>query len=173
MSSKITIHYSQYHIIVLVLLLIISLVVYYLYTYTQTATESDDYELKVYPKNAAYKVPNISIRDSAIGGRGVFAEQNYNINDVIEIAPSIKQKDLECGGAINDYTYDFGENDVLIAFGYCSVYNHKDDPNANFEVLNEHQMKITAVKPIQQGTEIFISYGPNYFKERAHITQNK
>lgn len=177
MSSRLIIYYSQQHIIVIVFLLISVVVIYYLYTYQPTAaieattTENNDYENKIYPKHTAYKVPNISIRDSAVGGRGIFAEQDYTTNDIIEISPSIKQKFLKCKGAIVDYIFGFGEDDVLIAFGYSSIYNHNDDPNATFELLNEHQVKIVAVKPIKKDTEICISYGDDYFSQRPYLTQ--
>ena len=120
-----------------------------------------------------YKVPNIRIQKSDIGGRGIFANQNYSVGDIIEICPTIKQKEKEVVGHINDYVFGFNTEDTLVAFGYCSIYNHKDDPNANWEVLNENQMQIKVVKPIQKGEEIFVSYGSEYFNKRKHIVQNK
>jgi len=122
---------------------------------------------------AEYKVPNIRIQKSDIGGRGVFANQNYSVGDIIEICPTIKQKDKDSIDNISDYVFGFNSEDNLVAFGYCSIYNHKDDPNANWEVLNENQIEIKVFKPIHKGDEIFISYGSEYFNQRKHIMQNK
>ena len=47
------------------------------------------------------------------------------------------------------------------------MYNHKDDPNAKWTIVNKDQMKIVALKHIESGEEIFISYGINYFKSRG------
>ena len=55
----------------------------------------------------------------------------------------------------------------IVAFGFCSIYNHKDNPNAEWIVINKDQIKIVALKYIRPGEEIFISYGPNYFKDRG------
>lgn len=120
-----------------------------------------------------YKVPNIRIQKSDIGGRGVFANQNYSVGDIIEICPTIKQKEKEVVGHINDYVFSFDSEYNLIGFGYCSMYNHKDNPNANWEVLNENQIQIKVAKPIHKGEEIFVSYGEEYFNQRAHLIQNK
>ena len=125
-----------------------------------------------YSKDVPYKIPTITIKTSTVGGRGVFASQSYSKGDIIEICPTILQKELDTGGPIDDYAYHYDSKYDLIAFGFCSIYNHKDDPNAKWYILNANQMKIKAVKPIQSGEEIFISYGSDYFKTRKYLKQN-
>jgi hypothetical protein len=68
---------------------------------------------------------------------------------------------------MNNYIFHYKNKTNLIAFGYCSMYNHMDDPNAEWTILNKNQIQIVALKQIQKGEEIFISYGPDYFKDRG------
>lgn len=119
-----------------------------------------------------YKVPNVRIQKSKIGGRGVFANQNYSVDEIVEICPTITLNDKDSVGNINDYLFSFNSEDNLVGFGYCSMYNHQDDPNANWEVINKDKIQIKVVKPIQKGEEIFVSYGEAYFNHRKHIVQN-
>lgn len=120
-----------------------------------------------------YKVPNVRIQKSNIGGRGVFANQNYSVGEIIEICPTITLNEKDTVGNMYDYVFGFNSEDNLVGFGYCSMYNHQDDPNAIWEVINQHKIQIKVVKPIQKGEEIFVSYGEDYFNNRKHIVQNK
>jgi SET domain-containing protein len=86
--------------------------------------------------------------------------------------PAITLNDKDSVGNMNDYVFSFNLEDNLVGFGYCSMYNHQDDPNANWEVINKDKIEIKVVKPIQKGEEIFISYGEGYFNYRKHIVQN-
>ena len=70
------------------------------------------------------------------------------------------------------YIFDFDEDNVLIAFGYCSMYNHVDNPNAEWEVLNENQLMIKSIKDIKKDEEIFVSYGDDYWTSRRNATKN-
>lgn len=119
-----------------------------------------------------YKVPNVRIQISKIGGRGVFANQNYSVGEIVEICPTITLNDKDSVGNMNDYVFGFNSEDNLVGFGYCSMYNHQDDPNANWEVINKDKIEIKVVKPIQKGEEIFVSYGEAYFNHRKHIVKN-
>jgi len=119
-----------------------------------------------------YKVPNVRIQKSKIGGRGVFANQNYSVGEIIEVCPAIRLNDKDSVGNIADYVFGFNSEDNLVGFGYCSMYNHQDEPNANWEVINEEKIQIKVVKPIQKGEEIFVTYGEAYFSNRENIVKN-
>ena len=43
------------------------------------------------------------------------------------------------------------------------MYNHSDQNNAEWEVINEKQIKVVAIQPIPKGQEIFVSYGDDYW----------
>jgi hypothetical protein len=114
----------------------------------------------------------VRIQTSKIGGRGVFANQNYSVGEIIEICPAIRLNDKDSVGNMADYVFGFNSEDNLVGFGYCSMYNHQDEPNANWEVINEEKIQIKVVKPIQKGEEIFVSYGEAYFSNRKNIVKN-
>lgn len=103
---------------------------------------------------------------SKIGERGVFATQDYSPGDLLEVCPAIRQIHSKLGGEILNYVFSFDDDTSLIGFGYCSMYNHSDKNNAEFTILNSQQIEIRAVKPIQRGEEIFISYGDEYWEGR-------
>jgi hypothetical protein len=73
---------------------------------------------------------------------------------------------------IEDYIFELDDDYSLIAFGYCSMYNHVDDNNAEWEILNDNQLVIKASKNIKKGEEIFINYGDNYWKSRKNEKKN-
>lgn len=123
---------------------------------------SESFENTVYP----YSYSTDLIKTSTVGDRGVVASKDYKEGDVLELCPCIKQKTVTVAGKIEDYIFDFDEEHSLIAFGYCSMYNHLDDHNATWEVLNENQIVIKATKNIKKGEEIFINYGDNYWNSR-------
>jgi len=113
-----------------------------------------------------YKIPNITIRHSkTINDRGVFANQEYKKDDIIEICPALQQNKEDSGGNIKDYLFHLNENTDLVGFGYCSMYNHSDNPNATW-IVNEESIQIYAIKNIDKDEEIFISYGPDWFSNR-------
>ncbi len=111
--------------------------------------------------------PVVDVRASSKGGRGVFSNRTYKKGDTIELCPGIINKYDDLVGKIKDYVFKYDDNNSFIAFGYCSMYNHSDDPNAIWKVLNESELKISALKDINVGDEIFISYGENYWKTRS------
>jgi len=116
-----------------------------------------------------YITPDGIIKESSIkgGGRGVFSTRSYNVGDIIEVCPCIKQEIIYSIGNFTYYLFNYNKDYQLLAFGFCSIYNHKDDPNSKWSIVNKEQMKIEAVKPIKPGEEIFVSYGPQYFKDRG------
>jgi hypothetical protein len=114
----------------------------------------------------------VRIQTSKIGGRGVFANQNYSVGEIIEVCPAIRLNDKDSVGNMADYVFGFNSEDNLVGFGYCSMYNHQDEPNANWEVINEEKIQIKVVKPIQKGEEIFVTYGEAYFSNRTNIVKN-
>jgi SET domain-containing protein len=126
--------------------------------------------------DSKYKLPDATIKYSyQIESNGVFANNKINKGDLIEVCPALieKTKNIQYTDKLKDYYFEYDIDNSLIGLGYCSMYNHKDDPNANWEVLNENQMEIKVVKTIHKGEEIFISYGSEYFNQRKHIMQNK
>ena len=116
--------------------------------------------------NTEYKIPNITIGHSIkIDDRGVFANQDYKTGETIEICPALQQSKEHSDGNIKNYLFHLNETTDLVGFGYCSMYNHSDHPNASW-IVNNDNIQIYATSDITKDEEIFISYGPNWFSQR-------
>jgi len=119
-----------------------------------------------------YEAPTTDIKSSKVGSRGVFANKNYVKDEILEVCPCIKQDHNLDLGRVADYLFNYNDKESLIAFGYCSMYNHSDKPNAEWHIIDENKMKIVALKNIKKGEEIFISYGENYWDHRKDDIKN-
>jgi hypothetical protein len=106
-----------------------------------------------------------------IKSRGVFSTVEYNKGDIIEIAPALMQQLRHNVGVISDYTFGYDDKNCLIGYGYTSMYNHADKPNAYWDLINDNKVVITAQKKILPDEEIFISYGDKYFESRDYINK--
>jgi SET domain-containing protein len=116
--------------------------------------------------NIDYKIPNITIAYSEkIKDRGAFANQSYKEGDTIEICPALQQSKDHSDGNIKNYLFHLNETTDLVGFGYCSMYNHSDNPNASW-IVNDDNILMYATRDINEGEEIFISYGSKWFDNR-------
>jgi hypothetical protein len=120
------------------------------------------------------KMTNISkdiyLKTSKLGGkygRGVFSNRKFEVGDVIELAPYIEDVTTNYKGVVRDYIFRKSTDPDMsvVAFGYGSMYNHSDIPNASWSVIEKY-VKITCVKPIKKDEEIFLSYGKQYWTSR-------
>lgn len=102
--------------------------------------------------------------------RGVLAKKNILNGSLIEICPCIIDYDHNFNGILRDYTFKISNDKVLLAFGYGSMYNHNDDYNAEYNIL-EDKLYITAIKDIKEDEEIFINYGIDYWNSRNYIVK--
>ncbi len=117
----------------------------------------------------------VYIKKSGIknAGRGVYASVDIKKGEVIEVCPilifSDKDDKLIMKTRLQNYVYEYTKNCTLFALGYGSLYNHLNDPNAKYELLEHEGMPegnselyFTAIKPIKKNEEIFINYGISY-----------
>ncbi len=106
----------------------------------------------------------VKVKPSSIHGYGVFAEQNFAPDELIEecYAPLFEKGDH------NPKNYYFStDNGSALCFGYGSIYNHSDHPNAHHIYSHEHcVMAFRALCHIKKGEEIFTSYGETWFSSR-------
>jgi hypothetical protein len=117
-----------------------------------------------------YIIPDVTIKYSnTINGRGVFANKNYYKNDIIEICPCIKINSLVNNEVpLENYIFKLNKKYSLVGFGYCSIYNHSDTPNALWQIINENQISIIIINDIKKDEEIFVSYGNEYWSTRDY-----
>jgi hypothetical protein len=134
---------------------------------TENNNETPETENK--KKILDYEPSTNDIKPSDVGTRGVFASRDYEKGEILEVCPCIKQEHVTVVGRVADYLFTLNDDESLIAFGYCSMYNHSDDPNAIWHIITEDQMKIETLKKIKKGEEIFISYGSSYWESSKGI----
>jgi hypothetical protein len=107
--------------------------------------------------------PDISIGESEGRGRGVFAERDFEPDEVIEEAPllSMPKKQIRDGEVLRDYAFNLKDKKTMsvVVLGYGSIYNHSYEPNARYDKnMEEKKFVYAAIKPIKKGEEIFVNY---------------
>lgn len=141
----------------IIILLLIVLIAFLLYIITYYQAKADEYS-KVFLKNDIY------LKQSDIGGIGVFANKDFKAYEVIEVSPYIEDIASNYGGVTLDYIFQKTSEPEksIVAFGYASLYNHSDEPSVQWKIHDKY-MSFISVKPIQKGEELCISYGPKYW----------
>ena len=125
----------------------------------------------------------ISLGYSPIHRRGVFATDDIQVDELIERCPMVIlnwRMKYHKDPMILDYCFTntcpceeckVHGGHFLMVLGYGQVYNHQDENSAHISFdMKEQTADVVCVKPIKKGEEIFINYGPNYFKNRNKIT---
>jgi len=114
---------------------------------------------------------NVKVAKSKIAGWGVFAKKKFAPEDLIDVSICLVKPNEEWSTATEDYIFSRG-NYSAFALGNGGVFNHSNSPNARHELTARlKELHVFAVKHIEPGDEIFISYGPNYFKTRQNLRQ--
>ena len=115
----------------------------------------------------------IQVKESEIHGFGVFASSFIEEGDIIEYCPFIplEEDEVEDTSILHDYFFGtpFTDDERSIApLGYAMLYNHSDTPNAEWQAYEENTDLIVfiSLKDIPKGTEIFHSYGDDYWSSR-------
>jgi SET domain-containing protein len=111
------------------------------------------------------RTPGLYYAPSHIHGRGVFCTHPLSEGDLIEISPVIvlpeKEIELLSHSLLYGYYFSWGEkqDQCAIALGYGSLYNHSEEPNAEFTPdFSDDTILFTALRDIPAGEEITIDY---------------
>jgi SET domain-containing protein len=110
----------------------------------------------------------ITVRSIRGKGRGVVARMAIRSGATLERSPYLGLTEVETEAlestALKFYHYDLmGANGSAIGLGYASLYNHAEDPNADFAVLESKGLIVVkAIRSIRPGQEITIHYGWNH-----------
>ena len=107
----------------------------------------------------------ICVRQAGAKGRGVFATRSIEKGEVIErapvvVVPAAEREHLDKTALGNYYYLWMTETeDMAIALGLGSVYNHSYGPNAYYvKHRDELVVEFIAHAPIREGDEITINY---------------
>ncbi len=110
-------------------------------------------------------LPCLTIATSSDRGRGVFTAEPIAKGTIVEISPVLvlgpddRQKVEQT--LLFDYIFEWGNEykGACVALGYLSLYNHSYNANCLYEMDFEQEiMRITSVKEIAAGEELFINY---------------
>lgn len=108
----------------------------------------------------------IEIKDTEAFGRGVFAISAFAPQEVIELCPTILKPAKTWGKATQDYVFEYKEQ-MLLALGFGSLYNHSDFANADAIISDSgNVLKIIAIRHIDPGEQIFVNYGIEFWNKR-------
>ena len=113
---------------------------------------------------SVHRHPGLYVAHTDAHGRGVFAAEDIAAGAVVELCPVIvlpaADRDRIHASHLHDYYFLWEpEGCVAIALGYGSLYNHADDPNADYEMyIPERELLIRAQRDIRAGEEICIDY---------------
>lgn len=101
-------------------------------------------------------------------GRGVFATAGFAKGDVIEVCPILALGKDDAGGILDDYVVDLGDGSegVALMLGYGSLYNHSEQPNAEYSWETDDSYCFTATRDIAAGEQITITYGDDWWSTR-------
>lgn len=109
----------------------------------------------------------IKIEEIAGKGRGVIATEDIKSGETIEVCPVIFISEAEASFIKNSEVLKFyclEETSVkksCVMFGYGSIYNHSENPNADIEYNEkkpENYLTFKAIKDIKAGEEILFDY---------------
>jgi SET domain-containing protein len=103
------------------------------------------------------------VRDTEIKGRGVFAQRDFELGEIIDIANVIvipkQQVKLITHTVLCNYYFGWHGESGAIALGYGSLFNHSYQPNALYvKKFDQQVIEIIAYKYIREGQEITINY---------------
>ncbi|MGV8162820.1 MAG: SET domain-containing protein [Candidatus Nanoarchaeia archaeon] len=120
----------------------------------------------------------IEVGQSTLGGRGVFASRNITIKEVIEDCPLLilpaNEEWLIKETELYNYYFKFDDNNLGIALGYGSLYNHSSAPNAQFvKDLSNKRLIVQPLRYIPSGEEILVNYmGDNSRGEKVWFEES-
>lgn len=118
--------------------------------------------MRIYPSNKIY------ISSSPVHGYGVFADRLILQDEIIEETPILDLgiKKGESTSLMIDYRFNWPQGSggnwekQVVAWGYGSLYNHSETPNAHWRSnLEKGTFEFVANRNIEEGEEIFVWYG--------------
>jgi len=117
----------------------------------------------------------IHVKPSPVHGLGIFASEDIQEGELIEIAPiavtriNNKQPHEWSPQDLMFFKYNGGwgswisEDLTCVAFGYASLYNHRDKPNVEYKKdFEQGAIHFYATADIEAGEECFLFYYEDY-----------
>lgn len=105
----------------------------------------------------------IKVKKAAKKGRGVFAVKRITKDEEIERVPVLILPAADIFGStrtskLADYVFEWDKDEMALALGYGSLYNHSFRPNAQYWRQGKDTQIYVALRDIEPGEEITINY---------------
>ena len=107
----------------------------------------------------------LQIKNTTTKGRGVFTNQDIEIDTIVEVAPVIvlgkNDRENIDKTLLHDYIFEWGHNTNLccMALGYVPIYNHAYKSNCEYIMDYEtDSIIIKTITNISEGEELTINY---------------
>lgn len=109
----------------------------------------------------------VDIKRSSIHGFGVFAAEKIALGAIVEEAPVLLSRYRV--PEYRDYYFKWDADYVALPLGNSALLNHVDKPNCRYAVdYHERLLRVIAIKEIEKGEELTISYGTaDWFNSRG------
>ncbi|MGC4103168.1 SET domain-containing protein [Ferruginibacter sp.] len=121
--------------------------------------------LQLFNKGKIYQAGDITVKESALHGKGVFAGKKFKAGAVIETAPVIlldkAERDFLQYTTLFSYYFVVADEKTPVALGLgnSSLYNHSYAANAVYSIsLKERTITVKACKNINVDDEITLNY---------------
>ena len=99
-------------------------------------------------------------------GRGVFATRTFEKGETVEVCPTVEIS--EGGGDLADYLFEStNEGMFLVVLGFGMLYNHSAEPNVDYYQDDGSTLEFVALRRIERGEELTISYGDEWWSARG------
>jgi len=101
-----------------------------------------------------------------VKGFGVFANNIIKKDEIIEDCYSLLIHNTNLD--YEPYYFYFKGDTKLLPLGFGCIYNHNNDPNIYWKVVDENNriIRFYAITDIKVGDELCHNYGPNYWKNK-------
>jgi uncharacterized protein len=102
-------------------------------------------------------------------GRGVIAVAEIAAGETIEVCPILELGVGDASGLLDDYIVSLGDESggSALLLGYGSLYNHSEEPNAEYVVESDDAYSFVALRDIAGGEQITITYGAEWWATRG------
>jgi len=101
-------------------------------------------------------------------GSGMFAIKDFNVGDIVEVAPvlPVPFKDIT-NNILKDYVFMYDGSNYGLVLAYGSMYNHQNNHNLKYHYTNNKKFMVyKASKNIKAGNELFVNYGSLWWIKR-------
>ena len=120
----------------------------------------------------------IYVESSPIHGLGVFASEDINEGEILEVCPVIDMgmRFGDTSHILIDYRFNWPQggspwDKQVVSTGFALLYNHSNTPNAAWRSnLEKNTFEFYSIKNIKADEEVFVWYGDvSYWNDgRAH-----